>query len=74
METNRRSSVRLPHVSSFSSVAKLSASWKGLSKRMRWMRGKRIATPDLWRVERCTLSKATSRTMAGVTSGIGSAA
>ena len=30
---------------------------------MRWMRGKRIATPDLWRVERWTLSKAASRTI-----------
>ena len=34
----------------------------GLSVRMRLMRGKRIATPDLWRVERCRPSKATSMT------------
>jgi hypothetical protein len=30
---------------------------------MRWMPGKRIATLDLWRVERWTLSKPTSRTI-----------
>ena len=31
----------------------VSASAAGLSVRMRLMRGKRMATPDLWRVERC---------------------
>src|SRR5260370_116493 len=40
------------YVSRFSSVSRVSASRKGLSQRMRWMRGKRIATPDLWRGQR----------------------
>jgi glutamate dehydrogenase len=43
----------------------------GLFQRMRWTRGKRIATPDLWRFERCTLSKAISRTRPGATSRTG---
>jgi hypothetical protein len=38
--------------------ASSSASRAGLSQRMRLTRGKRIATPDLWRVERCRPSKA----------------
>ena len=36
-----------------SSVSSRSASRGGLSQRSRLMRGKRIATPDLCRVERC---------------------
>ena len=35
---------------------------EGLSQRMRWMRGKRMARPERWRGERCRPSKATSRT------------
>src|ERR1700754_4238141 len=42
-----------------SSVA---ASLAGLSQRMRLMRGKRSATPDLWRVDCWAESKATSNT------------
>src|SRR5207302_7522202 len=34
------------------SVSSVSASWAFLSVRQRSMRGKRTATPDLWRVER----------------------
>ena len=45
-----------------SSVSSRSASRGGLSQRSRLMRGKRIATPDLWRVERCSPSNATSIT------------
>ena len=52
-------------------VSSRSASAMGLSQRMRWMRGKRMATPDLWRVEGCTLSKATSSTSPGFTSRTG---
>ena len=48
-------------------VSSRSASSAGLSQRMRWMRGKRMATPDLWRLERCTESKATSNTSFGST-------
>jgi hypothetical protein len=48
-------------------VSSRSASSAGLSQRMRWMRGKRMATPDLCRVERCTESKATSNTSLGST-------
>src|SRR3546814_18095838 len=40
------------------SVASRSASATGLSGRMRLMRGKRIATPDLWRDEAWTESNA----------------
>ena len=54
-----------------SSRSSRSASAAGLSQRMRWMRGKRMATPDLCRVERCAESKATSSTSAGVTSRTG---
>ena len=53
------------------SVSSRSASAAGLSQRMRWMRGKRMATPDLWRVERCTASKATSNTSPGSTARTG---
>ncbi len=47
------------------SVSSLSASAAGLSQRMRWMRGKRMATPDLCRVDFCTASNATSNTSSG---------
>ena len=43
----------------------------GLSVRMRAMRGKRSATPDLCRVESCAASKATSSTSAFSTSRTG---
>src|SRR6185437_3797880 len=46
----------------FSSVCNSSASRAGLSQRNRLMRGNRMATPDLWRAERCNPSKATSMT------------
>src|SRR5712664_899629 len=52
-------------VSSFSirsSVSSRSASRGGLSQRRRLMRGKRMATPDLCRGERCRPSNATSST------------
>ena len=55
-----------PQPISRSSVSSRSASAAGLSQRMRWMRGKRMATPDLCRVERCADSNATSSTSAGV--------
>src|SRR6185437_307349 len=45
-----------------SSVSSRSASPGGLSQRSRLMRGKRMAMPDLWRVERWRPSKATSST------------
>src|SRR5262249_54958563 len=45
-----------------SSVSSRSASPGGLSQRSRLMRGKRMAKPDLCRVERCKPSKATSIT------------
>jgi len=48
--------------SMLSSSSSRSASTGGLSQRSRLMRGKRIARPDLWRVERCSPSKATSST------------
>src|SRR6185437_12089883 len=48
--------------SSFSSDSSRSASRGGLSQRKRLMRGKRMAMPDLCRVERCRPSKATSST------------
>ena len=51
-----------------SSVA---ASLTGLSQRMRLMRGKRSATPDLWRVDSCAESKATSNTSSFFTSRTG---
>ena len=35
------------------------------------MRGKRMATPDLWRLERCTESNATSKTSFGSTARTG---
>ena len=44
----------------------VSASAAGLSVRMRLIRGKRMATPDLWRVERAMPSKAISSTSPGV--------
>ena len=59
------------HPISRSRLSSRSASAAGLSQRMRWMRGKRIATPDLCRVERWTESKATSNTSACVTSRTG---
>src|SRR6185437_9153983 len=46
----------------FSSVRSSSASRDGLSQRNRLIRGNRMATPDLCRVERCNPSKATSMT------------
>lgn len=46
---------------SFSKFSNESASRGRLSQRMREMRGKRMATPDLWRVERCKPSKALDR-------------
>jgi len=49
-------------LSIFSSVLSSSASRAGLSHLMRLILGKRMATPLLWRVERCRRSKATSRT------------
>src|SRR5271166_1162925 len=48
-----------------------SASAAGLSVRMRAMRGKRSATPDLCRDDNCAASKATSRTRAFSTSRTG---
>src|SRR4029077_6281988 len=53
------------HVTSRSRFSSVSASENGLSQRMRWTRGNRIATPDLCRGERSTLSKATSTTSPG---------
>ena len=52
-------------VISFFSVSTSSASFAGLSQRMRWKRGKRKARPDLWRVDSCTLSNSNSATSAG---------
>src|ERR1041385_4389718 len=46
----------------FSKLSRRSASPGGLSQRSRLMRGKRMAMPDLWRVERCKPSNATSST------------
>jgi antitoxin Phd len=54
-----------------STVSSRSASAAGLSQRMRCTRGKRIATPDLWRVDRCTESKAISSTRLAATSRTG---
>ena len=59
----RASRIRpLPPCSIFSSVSSRSASRGGLSQRSRLMRGKRMARPDLCRVERCRPSNATSST------------
>jgi hypothetical protein len=46
-----RSASLIRHPISFTSVARVSASTAGLSQRIREMRGNRIATPDLWRLE-----------------------
>jgi aspartyl-tRNA(Asn)/glutamyl-tRNA(Gln) amidotransferase subunit A len=54
-----------------SSVGSRSASAAGLSQRMRETRGKRMARPDLCRVERWTPSKAISSTSPGSTSRTG---
>lgn len=48
-----------------------SASPAGLSVRIRAMRGKRSATPDLWREESCAASKITSSTSVFSTSRTG---
>src|SRR3546814_11795409 len=69
-QRHRRTSLIYPSIS-FSTLPRRSASSGGLSQRMRWMRGKRRATPDLWRVERCTASKATSKTRPGRTARTG---
>ena len=53
------------------SVSSRSASPAGLSQRMRLMRGKRIATPDLCRAELFTPSNATSSTSFGATARTG---
>ena len=42
---------RLHQLISRSTPSIWSASAAGLSQRIRWTRGNRIATPDLWRVE-----------------------
>src|SRR5262245_28670330 len=57
--------VSLGQLMSFFRVSTSSASFAGLSQRMRWKRGKRKARPDLWRVDSCTLSNSNSATSAG---------
>src|ERR1700722_4734818 len=52
----------LARSSSAMSVSRRAGSRGGLSQRRRLMRGNRMATPDLWRVERCSPSNATSNT------------
>src|SRR5690606_17926612 len=49
----RRSASRMARTS-----ASVLASWAGLSVRQRCMRGKRSATPERWRSDSCTPSKA----------------
>ena len=66
----RRRSAQLAHPVrriSASSDASVSASSIGLSVRQRSIRGKRVAMPDLWRVDRWMPSKPSSNTCVGRT-------